>query len=197
MTMRILRLTKCIKQWVVSLDYSMTCPAITIIDRGSDFQFERCQIHYISNKVENKSLPNITSTRLPSYTSNEERFDIISDWAMKAIQGAIGSDPVEIFMEGYSMKSKGRVFEIAENTGLVKHKLYKAGHEVHLIPPTVIKKRATGKGNAKKKQMYEAFFLNTQVPLMPLYQPKAVSVGSPVGDIVDSFFIALCGWEGL
>lgn len=175
----------------------MTCPAITIINRDGPFEFDRCQLHYIADKVEKNVLPNVKSVRLPDYNSNEERFDIISNWAVAAIQTTIQQDPVELFMEGYAMGGKGRVFEIAENTGLVKYKLWKLGHDIKLFPPTVVKKFATGKGNSDKNQMYEAFLQRTKIPLMQYYQPKAKSVGSPVGDLVDSFYIALCGWEGV
>jgi Holliday junction resolvasome RuvABC endonuclease subunit len=104
---------------------------------------------------------------------------------------------VGVFIENYSFGSTGNVFQIAENTGSIKSKLYKAGFDIHVIPPTVVKKHATGHGAAKKEGMYEAFVKRTGVELMKMYQPKAKNVGSPVGDLVDAFFIAMCGWDGI
>ena len=66
-------------------------------------------------------------------------------------------------------------------------------------PPTVIKKFATGKGNANKEQMYDAFVgeLLTPTDLKERLTPKAKKVINPISDIVDSYFIAKCGAEGM
>ena len=68
-----------------------------------------------------------------------------------------------------------------------------------MYPPTVIKKFATGKGNANKEQMYEAFVdeLLTPTDLKERLTPKAKKVINPISDIVDSYFIAKCGAEGM
>jgi Holliday junction resolvasome RuvABC endonuclease subunit len=179
--------------WVVGIDYSMSCPAITIIHADIPVDFDSCRLFYLSTKLNKKILANITSTRLGEYESNEQRYDLISEWAVQSISQQVGKAPTAVFMEDYSFGSKGKVFHIAENSGLVKHKLWKLGYEINTIPPTVIKKFATGKGTATKDQMYDAFFNETAVPLMKHYQPKAKAVGSPVGDIVDSYYLCKYG----
>ena len=93
------------------------------------------------------------------------------------------------------MGSRGRVFEIAENTGLLKHRLWHAGFNIVLVPPTVNKRFATGKGNAQKDAMYEAFVQQTGVKLAKLYQPKGKKIGNPVSDLVDSFFLCQGGYS--
>ncbi len=100
-----------------------------------------------------------------------------------------------IFIEGYSYGSKGLVFNLAENMGTLKHKLYKANKEVRIIVPGVIKKLATGKGNANKVKMYEQFVKDTGVDLMKLYEQKKLN--NPVTDIVDSFYVAKAGYYGV
>ena len=176
---------------VVGVDYSMTCPAITVFSTDNqDFTFDVCQIHYLSEKPTKNILPNVHASRLGEYSNNEERFHLISEWAISVIP----ADCV-VYIEDYSFGSKGKVFHIAENAGLLKHKLWRAGVEIHPIPPTVIKKFATGKGNAKKEGMHEAFTIDTGFDLVTMYQPKASKVGSPVGDIVDSFYICKYGFE--
>jgi hypothetical protein len=184
-------------KWVVGLDYSMTCPAITIAKLDAPFHFESCQLRYISEAVPKTKLPNIVGSRLvkSDYTSNEERFDKISSWAISSILECTGNDPFAAFIEDYSFGSKGKVFHIAENTGLVKHKLFKLGAPIFPIAPTVVKKFARGKGVGTKDQMYEAFLDDTHVALFPLYQPDAEVVGSPVGDLVDSYYICKYGYE--
>jgi hypothetical protein len=177
-------------QWVVGVDYSMSCPAITIFNTDQEFNFGNCVIHYLSEKVPNNSLPNVHGTRLSEYTNNEQRFDLISEWAVGCIPRS-----ATIFIEDYSFGSKGKTFHIAENAGLVKHKLWRLGHSIHPIPPTVIKKFATGKGNADKTLMHQSFVIETGFDLMTIYQPKSMNVGSPAGDIVDSYYICKYGVE--
>ena len=67
------------------------------------------------------------------------------------------------------------------------------------FPPTVIKKFATGKGNANKELMYEAFKYELLTPndLKEQLTPKAKKIINPISDIVDSYFIAKAGVEGL
>ena len=66
------------------------------------------------------------------------------------------------------------------------------------IPPTVIKKYATGKGNANKDLMYESFTAELLTPpdLQKSLQPKSKKLSNPVTDLVDAYFIAKWGWEG-
>ena len=59
--------------------------------------------------------------------------------------------------------------------------------------PSVVKKGATGKGNADKDKMYEAFVKETKVDLKKLFDTD--KVGNPISDIVDSYFIQKVGYE--
>jgi Holliday junction resolvasome RuvABC endonuclease subunit len=59
------------------------------------------------------------------------------------------------------------------------------------VAPTEVKKFATGKGNAKKDDMLEAFIIQTGV------DPRVVLDyygETPISDIVDSYFI--CNYKG-
>lgn len=179
------------KNRIVGIDYSMTCPAITIVDGSQPFVFSNCQCFYRSSKVPNSSLSNVHGSKLLEFDSSEQRFDDIASWAMDCIGSVTKTN---VFIEGYSMGSKGLVFNIAENTAVLKHKLWKAGYPITAVPPTTIKKFAFTKGNATKDQMYDAFVKETGVKLMPIFQPKAEKVGSPVGDLVDSFYICKYGY---
>jgi len=118
------------------------------------------------------------------YKSTEERFDQITDWVLGILEP---SDMVNI--EGYAMGSTGLIFNIAENTGLLKHKMYKEGIEFTITSPSANKKFATGKGNAKKDQMYEAFVEKTGLNLLQIFGTK--TVGNPVSDIADAYFLSL------
>lgn len=179
--------------FIIAIDYSMSCPAITITSTETNFKFETCNCFYLSEKIPKTVLPNITGTRLPEYSDNNQRFDLIANWSLETIVKRVGVTKSYVFIEGYSMGSKGQVFNIGENTGILKNKLWNFGFDIFVVPPTVIKKFATGKGTATKEKMYESFVEKTKVNLMALYQPKAEFVGSPVGDIVDSYFLCEFG----
>ena len=93
-----------------------------------------------------------------------QRYNSISDWAVDKV---LGCDYVGL--EGYAYGASGRaIFQIAENCGLLKYKLWEAGIAVDVIPPTKVKKDATGKGNADKRKMVDAFELDTGVNLQNL-----------------------------
>ena len=61
------------------------------------------------------------------------------------------------------------------------------------IVPSVVKKGATGKGNADKDMMYEAFNKETKIDLKKLFDTD--KVGNPISDIADSYFIQKVGYE--
>jgi hypothetical protein len=48
---------------------------------------------------------------------------------------------------------------------------------------------ATGKGNADKESMFKSFLHETGVDLQQIITPSKTLLGSPVTDIVDSFYI--------
>lgn len=63
-------------------------------------------------------------------------------------------DVLIIAIEGYAMRAKGRVMDIAELGGLVKLSLYEYHPaNIWLVPPSSLKLFATGKGNADKDMM--------------------------------------------
>jgi Holliday junction resolvasome RuvABC endonuclease subunit len=87
------------------------------------------------------------------------------------------------------MGSKGKVFNIAENTGVLKYKLFRSGIPLSIYPPSSVKKFATDKGNAKKEDMYKSFVKETKKQIMYALSPKAKKVSNPVSDVVDSYYI--------
>jgi Holliday junction resolvasome RuvABC endonuclease subunit len=94
-----------------------------------------------------------------------------------------------IALEGYAYNATGRVFNIAENTGVLKYKLYQASIPVDIVEPTVVKKLASGKGNADKQMMFDSFFRETKIDLQTMITPNKTHISSPVSDIVDSYYI--------
>ena len=87
------------------------------------------------------------------------------------------------------------MFNIAENTGILKYKLYDCGIPVEIMPPTTVKKYATGKGNANKEAMYEAFLEQHKYVLELKDIMGQDTLDSPVTDIIDAYYICKAGIE--
>ena len=62
-------------------------------------------------------------------------------------------------------------------------------YDVDVVSPSHIKKIATGKGNADKNQMYQAFVKETGILLKDIISPNKKEIGNPVSDLVDSYYI--------
>ena len=125
------------------------------------------------------------------YSSESERYENIADWVIDIINTyypkSMASRKTHIInLEDYSFASKGRVFHIAENMGLLKYKLYQNDWNYNLIAPSVIKKYATGKGNANKELMLDAFEKDTGTNLAQVFDTTSKS---PVSDVADAYFI--------
>ena len=180
---------------VAGIDYSLNGPCGCIFqgDITQDFDFKQCSFYYLTNI---KSLAEVFEYRFYGELFNEfnhecQRYNSISDWAVDKV---LGCDYVGL--EGYAYGASGRaIFQIAENCGLLKYKLWEAGITVDVIPPTKVKKEATGKGNADKRRMVDAFELDTGVNLQKLITPKRATIGSPVSDIADAYFICKAAAE--
>ena len=71
----------------------------------------------------------------------------------------------------------------------MKYKIYQNSIPLSVFTPSEVKKFATGKGNANKKDMYDAFVKETKVKLKEKISPKKKDIGNPVSDIVDSYYI--------
>ena len=185
---------------IAGIDYSLTSPAICVWKSTDDrlFNFDDCALYYLEIPKRRGPTPhgilNIHANPYPEWETEEERHELLSKWTMSIITGC------EVFIEGYAFATSGtsHVRSIAENTGLLKHKMHKVKQSFTSVPPTVIKKYATGKGNANKEGMYEAFVdeLLTPTALKERLTPKATKVKNPVSDLVDSYFICKYGWEG-
>ena len=127
------------------------------------------------------------------YDTPIKRFSQISDWVYELIEDTIHTQQL-VYIEGYSFGSKGQgIFQIAENCGILKYRLQEFNIDYDTVVPSVVKKGATGKGNADKDMMYESFSKETNTDLKKIFD--TVKVGNPISDIVDSYYIAKVGYE--
>ena len=93
----------------IGIDYSLSSPAICVCK--GPFKLSNCKIYYLTNvkKYEGDFYNGKINGRLHlPYTSETQRHDQISNWALSVIGTSIGN----IFIEGYSFGSKGLVFNL-------------------------------------------------------------------------------------
>lgn len=168
------------------MDFSMSCPALAI-SNSSNITFDTTKFFFRTRVVKYVgTFDNITGTKETPYESQEERFDNISNYFLEIL---LQYQITDFAIEGYSYGSTGNVFDIAENTGVLKHRLFKNNINIHIFPPTEIKKFATSKGNANKQGMFDAFLEQESVDFRTKINYTKTSIDNPVSDIVDAFYI--------
>ena len=183
----------------IGIDYSLSSPGVCVNTSEGEFKYEDCTFYFLTNTKKynttfkekiafGTSAVEFIGSPHQLYTSEPERYNQISDWVIDIINSYVfwQEKPI-IQIEDYSYGSTGRVFHIAENLGLLKYKLkMECGWDYTLLPPSVIKKFATDKGNANKDLMLEAFEKDTSVNLELLFDTKSKS---PITDVADAYFI--------
>lgn len=178
----------------LGVDLSLTSPAVCVFS-GSEFKVDACDFFYLTDKKKYELFIPGTSTisgeLFKPYNCEQQRYDNIANWVLNL---ATRNAATHVFIEDYSFGSTGRVFNIAENCGLVKHKLWSAGIAFTTIPPTVIKKHATGKGNSNKEVLQDHFSQKTGLDIKALLG-MTEKQWNPSSDIIDSYFICGCGYE--
>jgi Holliday junction resolvasome RuvABC endonuclease subunit len=172
---------------IAGLDWSMTSPAVCV-HKGDEWSVENCTFYYLTQK--SKFLictDQIKGTLYEEYSSQQERFDNLSDWGLKIMND---NKTTKVGLEGYSYGSSGsRLFEIGENTGLLKFKMWSFGIDFEVYAPTSVKKFATGKGNANKERMWESFLEETNLNIFHLIGQEVGKNWNPVSDMVDAYFM--------
>ena len=179
---------------IAGIDYSLNCPAICVYsDSRNSFEFRNCKFFCYQNnvserkKAKNKllNLSNISIIYQQEHSNLTERYLKIALWGWNVIS-LCHVDAV--VMESYSMGSKGRVFELAEATGYMKLGIYLYKIPLILFSPSSIKKEFSGKGNADKNRMSEAFYEREGFYIHDLIQENDPR-NSPCSDIVDSYAV--------
>lgn len=175
------------------IDLSLTSPAICLNLNEETFDFDHCRFFYLTDQQKRLNVhEKFKGALFPEYGSQYERYQNISNWVVNILH-TFGV--VNVFLEDYSFGSTGRVFHIAENTGILKYLLWHNNIKFVTIPPTVIKKVATGKGNANKELMQAAFINETQINLKAMFN-LSEKQWNPSSDIIDSFYICKYGALG-
>lgn len=165
------------------VDFSYTSPAVTIDNNG--------ELTFIAFKQKKKQVslaPNLLLLNYPEWSTDQERYHKITEIIYTHIR-----DVDVINIEGYSYGSAaGAVFNIAEATGTLKHKLFMAGKSWNVVAPSELKKFATGKGNSKKRAMVNAA-KEKGINLYPYFDIEddgGEKIVKPIDDIIDSYWLS-------
>ena len=177
---------------IVGIDYSTTSPAICVqVNDPYVESFQTYDIYYLTNKKklvdEYWNAPFLFfGTEIPKL-NGIEKYRWISNWAIDVITRY---EVTEVYIEDYAFAATGRVFNIGENTGILKYRLDRMDVPVVSVAPTQIKKYATGKGNANKELMRSNFEEQTGVFLQDIMEHTGEN---PISDIIDSYYIRTYG----
>ena len=110
-------------------------------------------------------------------------------------------DAEYIALEDYAFSAKGKITMLAEVCGNIKSRLFDDGKKIRAYDPGSVKLYATGKGNAKKPDMFDSYqALSYKEDFSYLPQIKVHKKGakagqrnkdgiSPTSDLIDAFFI--------
>jgi len=175
---------------LAGIDYSLTSPAICVYDtEKGDFSYQNTEMYFRSNlaRFDSFSEGNLHGSNHGPWQSEMDRYDDISSWALRVLTK---HQVTQVYLEGYSFGSTGRVFNIAENTSILKYKLWNSLIHCDVVAPTTIKKFATGSGRASKEDMYNQFCNeNQKMYLKDTLNPRSNKIISPLNDIIDAYYI--------
>lgn len=181
---------------IAGIDYSITSPAICV-HSGEKWSLDNCVFYYIVQKDKHLVVTdNLKGSLYKEWEAPEERFYNLADWSLDALNEHRVSS---VCLEGYAFGARGLVFQIGENTGVLKQSIWNQNIPITIVPPTVIKKFATGKGNANKGKMWDSFIEETNYNLYNILgmELKEKKDASPISDIVDSYYLAKYHFEEL
>jgi len=165
----------------VGLDWSMTSPGLAYTQDGIIHLFGLSKkkkdigTHKISDTI------SLVVAPYPEFNNNSERFDKVSSVLVDIISTL---NQPSVNLEGYAMGSRGSMaFTIGESTGFLKYKLYSSKVNVHIVSPMTLKKYATGKGNANKDAMMDAFKAKHALETLPNV--------SCITDVIDAYWLMI------
>lgn len=174
----------------IGIDFSITSPAICVL--GEDETFESSELYFLTSvKKLIGNFGNMHGYFHKEWTDDIQRYEQIAKWVLLCVKPNISD---RIYLEGYSVGStKGKIYQTHENTAILKFYLFKNHLNYVTIPPTEIKKKFNGKGNANKEQMYDTFLQSSHDIRETLGLSKKAKIKNPVSDLVDAYAISLIG----
>lgn len=175
---------------IAGIDYSIVSPAICV-HVGTNWSLNNCTFYYLLKNDKHLIINDqLKGSLYEEWLQPEERFHNLAEWSLDVLRE---HQVDSVCLEGYAYGagSKGLVFQIGENTGTLKHRMWVDKIPFIVTPPTVIKKFATGKGNANKERMWESFLEETHYDLYSVFGMESKKKdASPISDIIDAYYLA-------
>lgn len=182
---------------MVGIDYSITGPAMCV-HTGNEWSVDNCNFLFLCGRKKYHHEYDIGKGALIQGFNvyggkglDVERFEYQANHFVGYLDMLECVETVAI--EGYAYGARGKVFNIGENTGILKLKIIESQYQLEVLQPGEIKKFATGKGNANKQAMYDAWLEETGIDLEKIMDCKGDS--GPINDVVDSYYICKLAWE--
>ena len=170
------------------IDLSITSPSICAMNEDGSIR----KVLFLASKKKELLVKHekIDVVPYPEYENDIERFYKISQILLEFIREH-KTDEYKLVLEGYSYGSiSSRLFQIAENGGILKLQMMLNGIDFVSIAPSAIKKTFTGKGNSNKEAMSDHFYQkNFELDLYEIFGMKR-KAASPISDMIDSIAMA-------
>lgn len=176
---------------ICGIDPSINSTGKCIMELNKDFSIKSVKF-YGYNKVKKRCIQ--TDVLHIDYVGNKyvklvmfDRQDIAYSFLDRDME-----DVEHIAFEGYAFGKSGgtsSLFQLGEFIGGMKKRYYDQGKGIIIYPPRVVKRFATGSGNADKSQMCGSF--KSEYPsLYPEVFNELPQFGDPHADLCDAFWIA-------
>lgn len=193
----------------IGIDFSLTSPAMTIIDDEIRFfsftrgYKEKSKTFNVHTNLKNTNTceiinfdtfePNGDYSKLE--LSKSKHANYLADLIIKTLLENVKTDFYKIGIEGFSYNSKGQSFiDLILYNSVLRNKILQLDCDFHIIAPTFIKKNATSKGNANKEKMLESFIKDENNKLTDFIISNSINtlekVVKPIDDVIDSFYIS-------
>ena len=186
---------------LAGVDYSITSPAITVYEGLKDrpFSHRYCTSYYFDDR---KSAPirpiapiGLKPSMYPLWMIPEERYDALASWAVSILATrGVEQFYLEDYVYNQSKSKPGLVFNMAENVGILKNYMWLLGIKYIPVSPTELKLWVAGNGQAKKEDFEKRFVNETEIENFRFILGLTEKAGSPISDIIDSFYLAKWGF---
>ncbi len=104
----------------VGVDYSLTSPCVCV---SRDKTFSNSFFYFLNDrKTVQGKFHNILGEPHEEYLTDQERYENIASWVLTILADFEKKDVI-VLIEDYSFGSKGKVFNLAENCGILKYML--------------------------------------------------------------------------
>jgi hypothetical protein len=176
---------------IAGLDLSISSSGIIIEEIDENFEIKNIERHGFTNVKKNSILPNIVYYHKDDFRNDYERYQFFCDHIVSWCKDC---EYIAVEDYAYSMSgASGLIFSLAEFEGNIKLSLFREGCKLRFYTPNQNKKFFSGRGNADKIGMRDAFNAWTgkkpDLGDLPLVT-NGKAGNSPTSDIIDAF--SLC-----